>query len=422
MSIPRSLVRAAGAVALVAVAASCDHQADVFMPPPADDMFLRYVAIGNSITAGWQAGGISNGTQQQSFARLLAQQMRTRYAYPALAGIGCPAPITDWRLGTRPSGQPCSLRDAGANLVTDILNNTAVPDAGTTEVNTPGTTSPPAPPPYHNILTTLFLGGKTQVERALDARPTFATIWVGNNDALAAATVGQIGGNAALGARPLTPLATFQSNYDAMIADLVAGAPDLQGGVLIGVVQVAGAPRFFPVTAFNDATFRTEFGNRAGGAITVHPSCLAAPGSSALVSFEILRAMQAGQHPRAIVCDPNPATSGVPAPVGDIFMIDVNEQATLVARVNEYNTYIQQKAASIGFAYYDPTPTLAAERTATGCIAPIPNPAAAANASPFGTCVSNDGVHPSATGQRLLANAIILRINETYGTTLPAVP
>jgi hypothetical protein len=421
MSMIKHLVRTAGTFVLAGVATSCDHQAEVFGPPIVDPLFQRYVAVGNSITAGMQASGISDATQRQSYAFLLAQQMRTRYAYPALATPGCPAPVIDWRTGARPTGAPpCALRIASS--ATDMYNNTAVPDAGTTEVNAPGVTVPPAPPPYHNALTTLFLGGKTQVQRAIDAQPTFATIWIGNMDALAAATVGQLGGNASLGARALTPLQNFQTNYESTIDALVAGAPSLQGGVLVGVVQVAGAPRFFSVTAFQDATFQANFSARAGGPVGVHPSCNAAPGSEALVSFEILRAMQAGLHPRLIVCDPNPATSGVPAPVGDIFMLDATEKATLQQRIIDYNNVIQQKANEIGFAYYDPTATLAAERVPGRCIAVIPDPGAPANGSPFGSCLSNDGVHPSAAGQRLIANALIGVINEEYGTSLAPVP
>jgi GDSL-like Lipase/Acylhydrolase family len=412
MSKIRSLVRASAAVALSGAALSCSHDADVFRPAPADALFESYVAIGNSITAGYQAGGITDATQRQSYAFLLAQQMRTRYAYASLAAPGCPPPIIDWRTEARPAGAPpCAFRNTA--LLTDILNNTAVPDAGTTEANSLLSSG-------HNTLTNLILGGKTQVQRALEARPTFATVWIGNMDALPAASVGQLGGSTLVGpARALTPLANFQANYDAMIDGLVGGAPDLRG-VLVGVAQVAGAPRFFPASEFvNNATFRAQWEAVVGGPITIHPSCLSAPGSSSLVSFPIFRAMQAGI--RTLACTP----TGIQTPVGelgDVFILDPAEQTTLGTRIAAYNAHIQQKAASIGFAYYDPNPTLAAQRTPGGCSAVIPNPAAAANASPFGSCFSNDGVHPSAAGHRLVANALIGVINAEYDTSLPLVP
>ncbi|MDQ3950686.1 MAG: GDSL-type esterase/lipase family protein [Gemmatimonadota bacterium] len=411
MSIIRSLVRAGGAFALAGVALSCDHSAELFMPEPADDIFRSYVALGNSITAGFQAGGINDATQQLSYAVLLGRQMRTRFAYPSFAMPGCPAPIVDWRTEARlgaPAAPPCAFRNT--ELATEVLNNVAVPSAGVTEVHSDQS-------PYHDDHTTLVLGGKTQVERALDARPTFATIWIGNNDALHPATAGMV--PPPPGIRGITPQATFTQKYDEMINDLLTGAPGIKG-VLIGVVRVPSAPRFFPVTAFQDATFRTELGNRVGGSITVHPNCTTQPGAGVLVSWEIVRRMRMGEHPRLIVCEKN--TPGVPAPVGDIFIIDAAEQAALNMAVDDYNSYLQQKANAIGFAYYDPNPTLLAERRTGGCFAVIPNPAAAASGSPFGSCMSNDGVHPAAAGQRLIANALIVAINAKYATTLPAVP
>src|SRR5687768_17084904 len=111
MSMIRSFVRASAAFALVGSAVSCNHDSEVFgLPNPVDDRFQSYVAIGNSITAGLQSSGISDATQRQSFAFLLAQQMRTRFAYPSLAATGCPAPVTSWQNLGRPTGAPpCAL-------------------------------------------------------------------------------------------------------------------------------------------------------------------------------------------------------------------------------------------------------------------------------------------------------------------------
>ena len=417
MSMIRSFVRVSAALTLVGGAVSCNHDAEVLgIPNPSDDMFQRYVAIGNSITAGYQSDGISNTTQQQSYAFLLAQQVRTRFAYPALAGAGCAPPIVDWITGSRGTGNTaasCSLRTAA--LATDILNNVAVPGAASTEVYAPTS-------PNHNTLTTLFLGGKTQVDRALEADPTFVSIWIGNNDVLQAAATGLVTATPSI-SRGITPVNTFTANYDAMTDALVAGAPNLEGGVLIGVVQTAGAPLLFPVATFQNAAFLAGFSQAAGGSVTVHPNCT---GSNALVSFAILPQMRAfnpatgAGHPRAIVCAKN--TAGFPAPIGDIFILDAEDQLALGTAVTAYNTFIQQKATELGFDYYDPNTLLAAQRTGTGCIAPFPNLAAAGNVSPFGTCISFDGVHPSAAGHRLIANDLIASLNAHYSITIPAVP
>jgi GDSL-like Lipase/Acylhydrolase len=412
----RSLVRASAALALAGMALSCDHEASVFDPPPADDMFATYVAIGNSITAGVQSGGINDATQRQSYAFLIAQQMRTRFAYPSLTMPGCQPPIINWQTGARlntpapvlPGG--CQLRST--TLATDILNNVAVPGAGSTEVNAPTS-------PFHNTLTSLFLGGKTQTQRALDARPGFVSIWIGNNDVLDAAVLGIAFPNPNAPARPITPVATFTAEYDAMLDAITANGANVEG-ILIGTVQTTAAPLVFPVAAFQDPAFLAGFGQLAGGPVSVHANCT---GSPALVSFLIVGPMRAynpanpvtpANHPRAIVCEKN--TPGFADPVGDVYILDAADQAAIQTAVTQYNAHIQSKANELGWAYVDPNAAggLIATLRASGCIRAVPNIGASATTSPFGACLSLDGIHPSPTGQAHVANAVIAAINSTY--------
>src|SRR5882672_11957940 len=55
-------------------------------------MFQRYVAMGNSITAGFQSGGINDSTQRQSYAVLIGGAMRSPFFSPLLGKPGCPPP------------------------------------------------------------------------------------------------------------------------------------------------------------------------------------------------------------------------------------------------------------------------------------------------------------------------------------------
>ena len=87
-----------GAIGLGAIAAivSCgDADSKVLGPvdPTGGALFKTYVSIGNSITAGYQSGGINDSTQRQSYAVLLAKQMSTRFAIPSLRAPGCPPPV-----------------------------------------------------------------------------------------------------------------------------------------------------------------------------------------------------------------------------------------------------------------------------------------------------------------------------------------
>lgn len=404
--------RVAALGAVVSLAA-CESKRDVLGPttPPGGDIFKSYVALGNSITAGFQSNGINDSTQRQSYARLLAASMGTQYHYPSIAGRGCTPPIANTQtgalVGTGSTGQTCDLR--AASSVTDILNNVAVPGARVLDPTSANTVA-------SNALTTFILGGRTQVTKALEAQPTFASIWIGNNDVLVAGLSGIIVPQPALGQNGIiSTLAQFQTSYEAMISQLTAGAPGLKG-VLIGVAQVGNLPSLsFGGLIASSAAIQAGITAAAGKPVTVHPNCT---GSTSLINVpSLVGAIRANSPvaPPIISCDKTSLTF----PVGDLFVLDAQEQATLSATISAYNAYIKGKADAIGFAYYDPNILFAAKRT-NGEIPPFPNLANAT--ATFGNLISLDGVHPSAAAHIIIANELIAAINAKYGTTLKPVP
>lgn len=409
----RNLFRVAPAFAAVAVMGACadNGPTDVVAGlKPVDPLFASYVALGNSITAGYQSGGIVDSTQRQSYAALLAGAMSTRYAYASLAAPGCPPPIANFQTQARLGGATstsgtCLLRDPGS--VATALNNVAVPGALSVDPTAPTSAN-------SNALTTFILGGKTQVQKAADANPTFITAWLGNNDALAAAVQGVIDSVAAKAYNipgRLTPQSVFQTNYNAMVTGLKA-IPTVKGAVLIGVVQVGAAPVLFPAQALFNPAFKAGFDQAVGTATTILPSCT--PTTTALISFQLVSAIRAKQHPALIGC----AKNSVPGtPVGDIFVLDPAEQTVLAAAVTNYNNFIQSVATTNGWAYYDPNPLLTALKNPVGgCINTVPNLASATQ--PFGSCISLDGIHPAAPAHVRIAADLISVINAKYGTKL----
>lgn len=406
---------ALAALAATALLAACDNTAEVepVRTPTGGQLFSRYVAIGNSITAGFQSGGLNDSTQRESYAAYLAQRMglevgRTGLAdfiYPSFPEPGCPSPINNFQTQTRvgaPNNPPCTLRA----IATELVSNVAVPGATVADpTSTAGNTTSSA-------VNQFILGGRSQVDRALMSDPTFVSIWIGNNDVLAAGVSGVL--TPAPGISPgVTPLATFQQRYDAMLTALTTAEPELEG-VLIGVVQVANAPVLFPAPALFNPQFKAGFDQFAGGAVTLLPTCT--PTSSSLISFAIISAMRAGTHPRIISCDKTTATPA--APIGEVFVLDAQDQAALSGAINAYNAHIQAKANQLGWAYFDPNPTLAALR-ANGSIPAVPNLASAT--SPYGDFISLDGVHPRRAAHVRIANELVTVINAKYGTTLTPV-
>jgi lysophospholipase L1-like esterase len=401
------------AIAAAAALLACSENRELLgtATPAGGDIFKSYVALGNSITAGYQSGGINDSTQRQSYARLLAGQMGTQYHYAALALPGCPPPISNGLTGARLGGTtapPCALRTTTS--VTDILNNVAVPGARVLDPISATTVA-------SNALTTFILGGKSQVQRALDANPTFATIWIGNNDVLEAGASGVLVPTAGVSPGIISTQAQFQTSYDAMIQQLTDSEPNLKG-VLIGVVQVAGIPLMQSgATIASSATDQAFINSATGKTVTIHSNCT---GSTSLVSVpQLIPLIRAGTHPALISCQPGVVPGTL---VGDLFVLDATEQATLAATITGYNTYIKNKADAINFAYYDPNVLLAAQR-ASGAIPGFPIvTGSTSTTATFGTLISLDGIHPAAAGHKLIANDLIALINTKYGTTLKPVP
>jgi lysophospholipase L1-like esterase len=308
------------------------------------------------------------------------------------------------------TGDTCALRaDIDGQAV---INNVAVPNAISSDPTDPLGAG------ADNALSMIILGGRTQVQRALQARPTFASVWIGNNDVLTAAVAGVL--TPLVGVSPgLTDVETFTQNYDNLLQQLAApgsaesgrfapGSPS--SGVLVGVVNVAAIPLFMPAVAILDPQVKAAAEAFTGKSLTIDASCT--PSTKSLINFRLLLEIKAGTQPATIACSPVEG-GGL---VGNIFVLDEGEIATITQTVAAYNAAIEAAADQLGWAYADPNPELAALRQ-SGAVPLVPdltNPAA-----PFGQYLSLDGVHPSAAGQALLADLIAKAINDKYGTDLP---
>jgi lysophospholipase L1-like esterase len=384
---------------LLVIASGCAEESLLAPEPDAGPLFSRYVALGNSITAGYQSGGITASTQQDTYVALLADAMGTEFNLPLLQAPGCPPLIENVFTQERTvDGVACALRDPD---VPRLINNVAVPGATVLDV-----LDNLAPASQANALTTFLLGGRTQLEAALDADPTFVSLWIGSNDVLGAA----LAGDPAL----LTPVDDFQARYSQILDALEAAG--VQGGLLIGIPNVALIPNLSPGSAYFQAA-QTMPG------FSATPSCLganpASPSDDPLVPF----AYGFGELLSQAQDDATGTLGGAFVTLdcaNDEVVLTEAEVAEVEARVAAFNTFIAQEATARGWAYYDPNPLLQAQREA-GAIPLFPNtpPAPAAVTEPFGPMFSKDGVHPSSAAHRLIAADAIAAINEQYGTDIP---
>jgi lysophospholipase L1-like esterase len=399
----------AAGLGAVLVAAGCNNDQLNTPAPPAymgGAMFQRYVSIGNSITAGFQSGGINDSTQQQAYPVLVAAAMGgAPFYYPSLNYPGCPPPYTNIFTGTRVASgtaTTCMFRASTPPYV----SNVAVPSAQVLDAmhNGPGTGT------NSNALTQLFLGGRTQYRAAVAARATFVSIWIGNNDVLGSvllSTTNQNAGDSTL----ITPLATFQTRYKEMVDSLKDGLV-VQGGILIGVANVTEIPYLSQGQAYLAAKLAGALPANFTVGANCAPSGSGGKGDSVLVPFPFggaLIATAAGGTPTTLTCT-EPQT------------VQPAELRKIVTTVTQYNAYIFSLALQHAWAYLDPNPTLDSLRAIPTQVAPFPSFGAPCSASPFGLAFSCDGFHPSASAHRLIAQHVVRAINSSYISAIPAVP
>jgi lysophospholipase L1-like esterase len=405
-------------VVLAAAACNNDQLNRPFATTPVDPLFDRYVSMGNSITAGFQSGGINDSTQQQSYAVLLAQAMHSPFFPPLLNKPGCPPPFTNVFAQPAPtrvgggSATTCALRKIPQNAP-PYISNTAVPGAEVNDILKNLDTASNA-----NSLTQFFLGGLTQLQMLERAQPTFVSIWIGNNDVLGAATSSPNAGDST----KITSVANFQARYAAMADSVDAVGP--QGVILIGVANVTAIPYFSAGATYWAIKNGLVPGSAFPPAFTVSSNCApiatgipGARGDSTLVPFPygaaLLGAAQLGA-PRNLDCGDTVAAVVVPS-----------ELVKLVAAVTAYNAFISTQATAHGWAYLNPNVALDSLRAL-----PQPNTVVRAfpligqpcSVNPFGTAFSCDAVHPSAATHRLIAQKLRDAINSAYTTSIPPIP
>ena len=406
--------RFSAALLSVLLVAACqnDQLNRPFANTPVDPLFARYVSMGNSITAGFQSGGINDSTQQQSYAVVLAKAMRSPFFPPLLNRPGCPPPYTNVFTGARVSGgiaTTCALRKIPP-IPPPYISNTAVPGAKVNDIyrNLGADSSA-------NALTQFFLGGLTQAQMMANAQPTFVSVWIGNNDVLGAATSSTNPGDSTA----ITPVALFQSRYDSVTSLVAAAKPN--GAVLIGVGNVTDLPYFSAGAVYwaiknhqaPPDSFPTLFTVSANcaPAVTGIPG---ARGDTVLVPFPygaaLLGAAQAGA-PRNLDCSDSVVAIVTPP-----------ELRNLVGAVLAYNAHISAQATAHQWAYLDPNFTLDSLRLVAAAVRPFPLLGQPCSANPFGTAFSCDGVHPSAASHKLIAQKLRTAINSAYSTTIPAIP
>ncbi|HEX5760169.1 MAG TPA: SGNH/GDSL hydrolase family protein [Thermoanaerobaculia bacterium] len=354
--------------------------------------FSRYVAIGDSLTAGFMSGGLVREVQANSYPALIWRQVHgtaTGFEQPLVSAPGIP-PLLALR-GLFPTvltpksnapGQPVNL-----NLPRPY-NNLGVPGADAQDVVATVTGG------LHDLV---LRGQGTQLQQALALQPTFATVWVGNNDVLGAATSGRVIDDVTLTSAP-----RFELYFRDILMRLnAAGAKMAVGNIpdVTAIPFVTTIPRFVVDPRNNQLVL-------VGG--NPVPLVGVGPGDFVLLSAASLLGQGIG-IPLAL--------GGRGTPLPDEVVLSAAEVATIRARTAALNGIIQTYANQFGAAVMDIHSEFneVAQRGVT--IGGVTYTTAFLTGGFF----SYDGVHPTPFGYAYVANLFIEAINEQFDGEIPPV-
>ncbi len=359
----------------------------------------RYVAVGDSLTAGFNSGGLVQDVQRNSYPALIfraatgsssgfEQPLVTRPGLPALLELRSLSPlIIAPRAG---SGSPANL-----NLQRPY-NNLAVPGARLHDVLATVHSE-------SNALFDLVLRGLgTEVQQAAALQPTFVTVWIGNNDVLAAATSGRV-----IEGVTLTPVAQFDADFRAIMGALASTGAKL---AVANIPDVASIPfvTTIPPIVVNPQTNQPVL---IGGQLVplIGPNGSLRLGDRVLLTASTFLAKGDGLPPGI------PGASGTP--LSDSVTLTIEEQQVIGARVAAYNQIIASVANDRGGALFDANTLL--RRIAVDGL----NVGGIDYSSAFltGGIFSYDGVHPTAFGYAFVANEWIKAINAKHGSKIEPI-
>lgn len=388
--------------------------------------FTKYVAVGNSLTAGYADGGLYRNSQLNSYPNILAGQFASvgggSFTQPLFteaqaAGSGYlklirvpsltdPTSILS-SIGQVAPGAVRTTTSSGGSLYTkftDANQNLGVPGIRTADILTVGYGSPADNAYFERLVadqtTTYFQYVSNSLTNA-----TFFSCWLGNNDALGYAISGGTG--AANTVNGLTDLNLFTTNFTAILNKLNEGG---RKGVVIGIPNIVQAPYFTTVTAQVSSLLKAQ--NLTGLAI----QSKSAPGGVRLsgVGDYFLLSIS------SVLTEFLTKGVGLSAtnPIPDQYILDASEVMTLNNRITQFNTAMKAVADAKGIAFIDINPLFQQLSQSGGYVqSGIKYTADYIQGGVF----SLDGIHLTPAGYALTANEIIKGINTKYGSTIQQV-
>ncbi|MFL5753545.1 MAG: SGNH/GDSL hydrolase family protein [Bacteroidia bacterium] len=398
----------------------------------------RFVAIGDSVTSGYRDGALFYKGQLDSFPRLMAEQFKTKQKaekqdpedfefrqplmHPGSPGLGF------WGnsrlvLKKRDDGAGSELSylaPAGdlQALATNIyssqgpFHNLGVPGAKVTTLAAPGYGDPAKGMGNYNPFFFRMSSDPVKASILSDAlrmRPTFFSLFIGNNDALAYALSGGTSDS-------ITPLADFKAGLELVIdALLSAGAR----GALSNLPGLESIP-FFTSIPYNglllDRENRDQLNLQFPGTVFVqglnsflvedpfHPGGKRQLEKGELVILDVLLDENRYSYLQGLI------------PIPEKYYLSKEQVEQVRKAIAAFNEIIKALAIQKQLAFIDTELFLRNIATAR-----VYDPRTLCIEYASGDVFSLDGLHINSLGHSLLANEFIVAINKSYNAGIPKI-
>jgi hypothetical protein len=418
---------------------ACKPEIEEFKPANGNADFSTYIAVGNSLIAGYADGALYLSGQEYSLPNILAGQFKQvgggEFKQPLMAdenGIGFrgATPVTKLVLGyptdclgtVSLGAVPASNEVNMANLAPvgdqGPFNNLGIPGAKAIHMVVPGYG---ALNPFYGRMASA--PGNAVIDEIPAVNATFFTIWLGNNDIL---TYALAGGEA----DAITPVEVFEQAYLAILNTLQANGAK---GVLINFPNSLTTP-FFTTVPYNVLVLSQEQADQLNAGYAILNQIIVGAGSTDTIHFS------AGPNPLVIADDVMPwglrqikhdelvllsipqdslkcAGWGSQVPVPASYVLDQVEIGEVTTAVSAYNAKILEIALSNSTGLLDAYAVMQEAHT-TGFVY---------DGIEFngdfvsGNLHSLDGIHLTPAGNAVFANFLIDAINKQFGANIPKV-
>lgn len=429
------------AITLAALSfASCKKDAKTKVSA-GDADFSKYVAIGNSLTAGYADNALYYDGQMVSYPNLIAQQLKQvgggEFRQPLVdassVGVGSTGnarlvlSVVNGALTPRPVAASGDLSIFTTSVAGQgSFNNMGVPGAKVTTAVFPGYGNPANGLGNYNPFFTRMTTSPATASMLSDAaaqKPSFFTVFLGNNDVLGYASTGGAGGT-------ITPMEGsagigFSASYDAIVTTLTANGAK---GALANIADVTTAP-FFTTIPYNGLVLTAQA--QADALNTAYAQLITAglvstfkvgPNGFIIADAAVpsgFRQMRAGEL--VLLSTPQDSLKtggwGSTKPIANQYILTATELGLIRTATSNFNQKIRSVAEVKGLAYVD----------VSGFLQEVKDHGVEAKGRKItttfvtGGAFSLDGIHLTPVGNVLLANEFIKAINRKYNAFVPLV-